>query len=183
MTIQKYTIPGGHDFRKSGMSDQVAFFAWLAHNQVDPGRINPSGDVTVTSNDGLWALTATTAEGSTGTWPLGTPTTPVIAWLADNFGPKSVPLDGVKDRLAKLADARSREKAAKEEAEELRAEVLGILAAQRAKIGTVDGKPFIQAKTVEMPGKFNRKAFEAAYPEIADQYTGAAYEQIRLEFL
>lgn len=179
---EKYTIPGGYDFSQP-TPESVAFFAWLAHNQVNPEMINAKEQVVLAQDDITWRISATTTDGGIGTWPLGTPTAPVVGWLKEEFGVRSTPLDGVKDRMDKLADARAREKAAKEEAEELRAEILGILAAQRATVGTVDGKPFIMAKKVPMPGKFNRKGFEAAYPVLAELYTGAAYDQTRLEFL
>lgn len=182
MTAAKFTIPGGTDFSVA-TSESVAFFAWLAHNHVDPSRINPAADVVVKEDTGVWSITAVTADGEPGTWPLGLPTAPVVEWLRDQFGVKSVPMDGVADRIKRLEQARAAAKRANDEAEELRAEILGILAAQRATVGTIDGQPVIARKDVQMPGKFNRKAFEAEYPEIAERFTGAAYTQTRLEFL
>lgn len=186
MSAEKFTIPGGFNFGHVG-TEGTAFFAWLVHNHVDPSRINPAADVVITTNshpEGVtWAITAVTTDGESGTWPLGTPTAPVVEWLRDQFGIKTAPLDSVKPLLDRLEKERKAAKAANDAAEELRAEILGILTAQRATIGTINGQPVIQKKAVSMPGKFNRKAFEAEYPEIAERFTGAAYDQTRLEFI
>lgn len=179
----KFTIPGGYNFGQPH-GQVAAFFAWLAHSQVNPEMINPAKPVVITRNDdALWALTASTLDGGTGTWPLGLPTTPVIAWLVEEFGVKATALDDVRPKLDKLHEARRRAAEAKEEAEELRAEILGVLTARKATVGTVNGVPFIAAKKIPQAGKFRRKEFEAAYPGLAAQYTDPDTEQTRLEFL
>jgi hypothetical protein len=182
MTAEKYTIPGGYDF-SAGSSDQAAFFAWLAHNAVNPAVIDAGKPTVVTENAGNWSITASLTVGGAGTWPLGTPTAPIVEWLRDEFGVRSAALDDVKYKLGKLADARARAAAAKEEGEELRAEILGILAAQRATVGTVDGQPFIVAKKVPQKGRLDRAGLEREYPEIVERFTGPDSEQTRLEFL
>ena len=179
---EKYTIPGGHDFG-TPPNESTAFFAWLVHSNVDPELIDPSKPVVVTETDGTWSLSASLNTTGNGTWVLGLPTAPVVEWLRDQFGVKSAALDDVKYKLGKLADARRRASDAKAEAEELRAEILGVLAARKAAVGTVDGVPFIAAKKIPQAGKFRRKEFEAAYPELAEIYTDPDTEQTRLEFL
>ena len=179
----KFTIPGGYNFSPA-TSESVAFFAWLAHNQVNPEMIDPSKQVVVAQDETTWYITAAIADSNeTGTWPLGTPTAPVVQWLRDQFGVKSAALDDVKYKLGRLADARRRASDAKAEAEELRAEILGVLTARKATVGTVDGVPFIAAKKIPQAGKFRRKEFEVAYPELAEIYTDPDTEQTRLEFL
>jgi hypothetical protein len=185
MTATKYAIPGGYDFAEGIRTGHApAFFAHLAHSGVNPELIDPKKDVVVVRNDGGdWSLTASTLDGATGTWPLGLPTAPVIEWLEEEFGVKTAALDDVQSRIDKLATARKRAAEAKEEADELRAEILGIMTARKAKIGTVGGVPVIAVKTIPQAGRFDRKGFEAEYPTIAARFTGPETTQTRLEFI
>jgi hypothetical protein len=188
MATTKHSIPAGYNFAPDLATGQAdAFFAWLAANQINPAVINPDHDVVVTATKDTkgvtWALTAATVHGDAGTWPLiQLPTIQVVDWLKQ-FAPKPVDVAEIKQVLDKLADARARESAAKAEAEELRAEVMGYLTTRGSLVGTIDGVPFVQIKPVPMPGKFARKAFEAEYPEIAERFTGNDYDQNRVEFL
>jgi ElaB/YqjD/DUF883 family membrane-anchored ribosome-binding protein len=185
MPTTKYTIPAGYDFAADiGDSTAHAFFAWLTHSQINPEMIDPKKDAVVTRNDdGDWSLTASTTALATGTWPLGLPTAPVIVWLEEKFGEKTAELDDVKSRLDRLADARKRASEAGDEAEELRAEILGVLSARKATIGTVGGVPFIKAKKVPKKGKFHRARFEAENPYLAVKYSDPDGESTRLEFI
>ena len=173
--MSKYTIPGGSKFG----ADAQPFFDWLAANSVDPSRINPEADVTVTES----SLTAVTMDGELGAWPLSQMPEPVAAWLAATFGQKAATLDDIKDRLDRLADARKRSADAKQEADELRAEILAIMTVRKATIGTVAGAPVIGIKTITMPGRLDRKGLEAEYPTIVERFTGPETTQTRLEFL
>lgn len=187
MATTKYTIPAKYDFMAGDLGGASAFFAWLGINQIDPKQINSGADVVVTSTKTTtgvtWSLTATTVAQTIGTWPLlQLPTKTVLDWLTP-FAPQPVDVSEIKPVMEKLKDARRREAAAKAEAEELRAEVLGYLTARGALMGLIDGQPFVEVKQIPMPGKFSRKAFEAEYPEIAERFTGPDYDQNRVEFL
>jgi hypothetical protein len=181
MTVQRFTIPGGHDF-SNATSESVAFFAWLAQNHVDPAKINPAADVVVSTTNGLWGITAVTTDGESGTWPLSQPTETITKWLDAQFGgPKPVDLTDVKSRLDKLRDARKRAKDAADEADELRAEILGILVTRGGDIAMVDGAPIAQRKTIHKT-RLNRKGLEQEYPTIVARYI-TEYDETRLEFL
>ena len=188
MATTRHTIPAGHDFGPDlATAAADAFFRWLTDNMVNPANINPADDVVITSDKTVhgvtWSLTASTTAGTSGTWPLTQlPTVAVVDWLKQ-FAPKPVDVSEIKPTMDKLRDARRRESEAKAEAEELRAEVMSYLVARGATTGLVDGQPFVQIKPVPQPGKFNRKAFEAEYPEIAERFTGNPYDQNRVEFL
>jgi len=188
MATTKHTIPGGYNFAPDLTTGQaVAFFAWLGDNQINPTVIDPAKDVVVTSTKTTkgvtWALTAATVHGDAGTWPLlQLPTIAVVDWLKQ-FAPKPVDVAEIKPVLDKLRDARRRESEAKAEAEELRAEAMAYLTTRGSLVGTIDGAAFVHVKQVPQPGKFNRKGFEAEYPEIAERFTGNDYDQNRLEFL
>lgn len=183
--IEKYAIPAGIDFAAeiAAKSAASSFFAWLIHNKVDPQIIDPAKPVFLTESNGAWALAASLTDGGNGTWPLGTPTAPIINWLREKFWLKPIPMDGYQDRIDKLRSARDRAAAAKEEAEELRSELLGILAGQRASIGTVGGVPVIGIKKVPQKGKLNRAGLEKDHPEIVAQYVGPDTEQTQLVYL
>lgn len=181
----KYTIPGGYDFAEGIRTGHAtAFFAWLTDNNVDPSVIDPKKDVTV-SHDATTsaAITAITLDGQKGTWPLTPVPEAVAEWLAGQFGPKLAPVDDITQRLDKLRDARARAQAAKDEADELRAEILAILTVRKATVGTVAGVPVIGIKSIPMAGRLDRKALEAEYPTIAARFTGPETTQTRLEFL
>jgi len=188
MATTRHTIPGGYDFGPELASSEVdAFFRWLADNAINPASLNGGADVVITADKNTkgvtWSLTASTTNGQPGTWPLTKlPPVTVTNWLR-KFAPKPVDVSEIKATLDKLRDARRREAEAKAEAEELRAEVMSYLTARGSLTGLIDGQPFVQVKQVPMPGKFNRKAFEAEYPEIAERFTGADYDQNRLEFI
>lgn len=186
MTVTRHTIPGGYDFGPE-MQHAGAFFAWLADNGINPVQINAADAVVITSNKTTkgvtWSITASTTHGDTGTWPLlKLPTMTIVDYLK-RFAPKPVDVSEIKPVLDKLRDARRRENEAKAEAEELRAEVLAYLSARGATMGLIDGQPFVQDKIVPTKGRFNRAAFEAEYPEIAERFTGNDYDQHRVEFL
>lgn len=188
MATTRHTIPAGYDFGPDLQTQAAdAFFGWLAANMIDPAQINPADDVVIaaekTTKGVTWSLTASTTAGHSGTWPLTQlPTVIVTDWLKQ-FAPKPVDVGEIKATLDKLRDARRREADAKAEAEELRAEVMAYLTARGAIMGLIDGQPFVQIKQVPQPGKFNRKAFEAEYPEIAERFTGNDYDQNRVEFV
>jgi hypothetical protein len=180
----RYTIPGGYDFAegiKTGHA--VAFFAWLTTNNVDPAVIDPKQDVVVSRNDAGWSITAATLSGEPGTWPLSGADAAVAEWLDAEFGPKLAPVDDITDRLTKLKDARARAQAAKDEADELRAEILAILTVRKATIGTVGGVPVIGIKTIPQKGRLDRAALEKEYPTIVARFSAPDTTQTRLEFL
>lgn len=185
MATTKHTIPARYDFGPE-IEQAGAFFAWLADNGVNPALIDPSHEVVIaaekTTRGVTWSLTASTPAG-TGAWPLTQLPTATIVNYLKQFAPKPVDVSEIKATMDKLRDARRRASEAMAEAEELRAEVMGYLTARGALTGLIDGQPFVQVKQVPMPGRFNRKAFEAEYPEIAERFTGNDYDQNRLEFV
>lgn len=188
MATIRHTIPAGYDFGPDlATQDADQFFKWLADNMIDPSQIDPAKDVVVTSERNTkgvtWSFTASTTSGQTGTWPLAQlPSVTITNWL-QKFAPKPVDVSEIKPVLDKLRDARRRENEAKAEAEELRAEVMAYLTARGALQGLIDGQPFVRINQVPMPGRFNRKGFEAEYPEIAERFTGNDYDQNKVEFI
>jgi hypothetical protein len=175
----KFTIPGGTKYG----SEAVPYIEWLVSSGVDASAINPAEDTVVTLDGETTTFSATALDNSRQVWIMNPVPEDVAKWLDAEFGPKLAPLDDIKVRLDKLRDARQRMSAAKDEAEELRAEILAILTARKAKIGTVDGVPVIEAKTIPQAGRLNRKALEAEYPTIVARFTGPDTTQTRLEFL
>jgi hypothetical protein len=181
----KYTIPGGYDFAEGIRTGHAtAFFAWLTDNNVDPSVIDPMRDVVIAHDATTSAsITADTLEGQRGTWPLTPVPEAVAEWLATEFGVKAAPVDDIAVRLDKLRDARQRAQAAKDEADELRAEILAILTVRKATVGTISGVPVIGIKKIPMPGRLDRKGLEAEYPTIVARFVGPETTQTRLEFL
>lgn len=178
--MTKYTIKPGQIFEPSiGRTD---FFNWLQLSGIDVSKIDGTADIVIETKTGATpTITAKTTTGAVGTWPLNPLWSTVTEWLDAELGPKVVSLDGIATRLYALREARAKAAEYKAQAEELRAEIMGALAAAKGQIGTVDGEPVIQDKVIPKT-RFERKAFEAAYPDLAQQYI-TEYDEHRLEFI
>jgi len=168
------TIPPGATF---GYMTRP-LFDWLEANGVDPSGIDGSQPLSITE-----VVTAATVFGTTVQRPVLTEMPQDLAqFLDDNFGgPAAVALDDMSQLIDRLAQARAEEKAAKERADEARAQILARLELSGASLGTVGGRPAVEWRRVEKK-QFQTAKFRADHPDMADQYTSTRTEN-RLELL
>ena len=179
----KFAIPAGTMF---GPESQP-FFDWIIMSGVNPAEIDPGHLITIHADErGVWYLDGVTAFAVERSWQLGPLETlsdheAILRWLEAEFGPKSVDLSHMADKVEQLREARRIAGEQKAIADELRAEILGAMTAAGAVTAIVNGEPFLLDKLVPT-SNFNRKAFAAAYPELEAQYV-TTYDQHRLEFV
>lgn len=81
--------------------------------------------------------------------------------------PKEVSLDDVPSLIVRLKQARQARIDWENIEAELRAEIQGKLAQAGAEVATLNGRPVVSWERID---RFSEKAFERAYPEIAEQY-------------
>ena len=175
----KFTIPAGTQFGP----ESAPFFAWVTDSGLDPAMVDPAHDIAVWKDErDVWYLDGVTAFALPRSWQLvDFPTESILRWLEAEFGPKSVDLSHMADKVEQLREARRIAGEQKAIADELRAEILGAMTAAGAVTAIVNGEPFLLDKLVPT-SNFNRKAFAAAYPELEAQYV-TTYDQHRLEFV
>jgi len=95
--------------------------------------------------------------------------------------PIAIPIDGLKQLVAQLDEARQAQRDAKDRADEARDQIIAYLRDNGGEVGTVDGRPAVEWKTVTKK-QFETARFRVENPDMADEYTTERTEN-RLELL
>lgn len=161
-----------------------AFFGWLAKNGIQAEGISAASPLYVADDQ----IAGTTVFGTGFEYPIVVPLDDYLSgWLLETFGedPRSAPgpanLDDMQLLIDQLGSAREAVRAATEQANEARDQILARLRMEGSSIGTVAGRPAVEVKVVESK-RLDTARLRREQPDIADIYTSVSTSE-RLEIL